>query len=193
MANHPRWRRRKILVNNKLQFRFTALLLLQMSIILAVLAVLVYSHVNRTAEIALSVPFLDGPARLQLQHEFIDNVQGFYGRSIVLMAITATTIVLFGLFASHKIAGPAIKLQTYLNAVTGGDFSQRISFRRDDNLDDFACHVNQVADAIEGRRNRAQEIASELARRSGELEDSNERERFLAEAEHLIAEYKATI
>lgn len=193
MAGFPRWRRRTFLVNRRMQFRFIFLLLLQMSIILTALGLLVHSHVARVGEIALDVPMVDAPAHLALENELIDNVHGFYVRSLGLLGATVLLLVLFGLLASHKLAGPVLKLERYLNAVADGDYSQRIAFRRNDHLDELAQSVNRTAASFEDRRDRTRILAQQLALASGELGERGGHGRAVAEMDEILAELRRVV
>ena len=193
MARYPRWRRRTLMVNRRVQLRFISLLLLQMSFILSALGILIHSHVTRTAEIAEAVPFVDTHTRMAIQNELIDNIHGFYVRSLVLIAVTAAVMILFGLLASHKLAGPVVKLQHYLNAVADGDYSQRIAFRHKDHLEPFAESINRTVESIESKRARARELGTQLAARSAELESGPRRLRLIAEMEGMVAELRGAI
>lgn len=193
LPTYPWMRRRKFLVNHQLQLRLLLLFLLQMSVIMTVLGFLVHSHVTQTAEVAMRMPVTDALRRMAMQQEVIDNVHGFYLRSLGLMALTVTMLVGFGLLASHKIAGPVVNLGRFLDTMATGDYSKRISFRRKDNLDDFARHVNSMAESIEDRRARAREIATELVRRCEQLDSGLSRREFLHDAQRLIGEYKEVL
>lgn len=193
MTDHPKWRRRNFLVHPKVQVRFIALLLLQMSIILAALGILVNSHVTRVADIALAAPGIDPGAWLRMQGEILDNMHGFYMRSLFLIAATTVLMVAFGVLASHKLAGPVIKLRRFLSTLTEGDFSQRIAFRRKDHLDGFAESLNRMTAAFQARRDRMRTIARDLAGRCERLQDAGDRERLLDEMQHLAGALKEAV
>ena len=185
-------RRTRYLVRHRSQLKFMAMLMLQMSIILAALGLLIYTHVDELASVAGTLP-QDEPNRIALQYDMIDGVHGFYVRSLVLVGFTTLLLVMFGILASHKLAGPIVKLQGYLRAVTAGDYSRKISFRRYDHLDEFAQHLNVTVESLEQRRLQARELAIELARRGQHLERSSDREQMLTDMGKLVSEMRRVI
>jgi nitrogen fixation/metabolism regulation signal transduction histidine kinase len=114
-------------------------------------------------------------------------------RSLFLLGTTVAVMVLFGLLSSHKLAGPVVSLERHLRAVADGNYESRVTFRKKDNLDDFAQGLNQMAEAIENRRNRARQIAAEIWRRCEGLPSGSDSPSFLADAERLIARYKEAL
>ena len=156
------WRRRHYLVKTRLQVRFITLLLLQMGFILASLALVVNSHMSLNEQIAASVPLVEGRDRLVLQSELGDVQATFYSRSLLMLAGTTVILIGFGLLASHRLAGPIVKLERYINAVADGDLSQRIAFRRTDHLDEFADSLNDAIECLDQRQLRSRELGIEL-------------------------------
>ena len=193
MLSRPRWRRRTFLVNRKLQLRFMALLLLQMGIILGALGVLVRSHLTRAVEIASNLPLAAAGEHYALTQEMTEHIQGFYTRSLVLAGCTITLLLCFGLLASHKLAGPLVKLERYLHAVADGDHTQRIAFRRNDHLDGFAASVNRMTDSLERRSEHARELALELARRAQSGLDESDPRTTLTEMRRLVIGLKEAV
>lgn len=58
---------------------------------------------------------------------------------------------LIGLFFSNSIVGPIPRLQKTLRAMAAGDYSQRLSFRPGDALEDLAADMNALAEELESR------------------------------------------
>jgi len=187
-------RRRKYLVNRQFQYRYMALLMLQMSAILASLGLLVFSHVQRTTEIAMNLPFVEGISNAALLSDLSDNLHGFHLRSLMLLALISVILVVFGLMGSHRLAGPMIKLENFLNLLAAGDFSQRITFRRHDFLDEFADRINQTVESISVRRVRANELRQQIAETwSAGLGDVRERPVAIAEMRRLLGELRQVV
>jgi methyl-accepting chemotaxis protein len=55
---------------------------------------------------------------------------------------------MIGLFFSNSIVGPIPRLQSALQAMAAGDFSQRLKFRPGDALEDLATDVNALAERL---------------------------------------------
>jgi len=187
------WRRRNYLVRRRFQVRFITLLLLQMSVILASIGLVVFTHSSEVNGIAANIPFAGGVNRTALLAEVVDNAHGFYVRSLVLLGFTTLLMVLFGLLASHRLAGPLFKLERYLNTVADGDYSQKIAFRRQDFLDDFATQINSTMESLEDRRLQARELGIELFRRARKLDGTPDRDHMVAEMEGLVSGLRGAI
>jgi len=55
---------------------------------------------------------------------------------------------------SHRIVGPMNRLKQTLEAIGRGDFSQRITIRHDDALEDLANTINRMAENLQQRSPR---------------------------------------
>jgi methyl-accepting chemotaxis protein len=78
---------------------------------------------------------------------------------VVLLALLASTVVVT-LYVSHKIGGPLYRLNKGIQAIGEGDLKGRIRLRENDQLMDFASHINWMVDNL-GLRVR--QIRSEVA------------------------------
>ncbi len=67
-----------------------------------------------------------------------------YTNLITLFLITLATIGVT-LFVSHKIAGPMFRLEAGMQAIQSGDLTQRISFRKKDQVEVMAENFNKMA------------------------------------------------
>ena len=69
--------------------------------------------------------------------------------TLLVELIVAIPIVLFlGIRQSHRIVGPMNRLKLVLEAIGNGDFSQRITLRQGDALEDLAKTINQMAERL---------------------------------------------
>ena len=59
-----------------------------------------------------------------------------------------------GVRQSHRIVGPMNRLKRMLEAIGQGDFSQRITLRKGDALEDLAAAINQMAESLQQRSPR---------------------------------------
>ena len=62
---------------------------------------------------------------------------------VLILCVTA------GLLASHKIAGPLFRIIRFLGTVTKGDYSQRVTLRKGDELQDLADAVNKLVEKLD--------------------------------------------
>jgi methyl-accepting chemotaxis protein len=74
--------------------------------------------------------------------------------NLIFWILIAVGITLLGIFYSHKIAGPLVRVRRYAATLAEGRFDQRISFREKDVLHPLATALNEVAEGYEGREKR---------------------------------------
>ena len=68
---------------------------------------------------------------------------------VVVLPIVLFFLFLWGLVLSHRFAGPIFRLERELERIGQGDFSQRVHFRRKDELKSVAERLNRVLDTVE--------------------------------------------
>ncbi len=83
-------------------------------------------------------------------------------------------IVLLSVLYTHRIAGPLQRIKLFAGAVTGGDLSTALKFRKKDAIHSFGDSLNSMN---EGWRERVLALTSY----AGQLEDAVKECRFLAE------------
>jgi len=76
--------------------------------------------------------------------------------TLLVELLLAIPIVFYlGMQQSHRIVGPMNRLKHALQAVGKGDFSQRISLRQGDALEDLAKAINRMAESLAQRSPRS--------------------------------------
>ncbi len=58
----------------------------------------------------------------------------------------------------HKLVGPTVAFRRHINALKKGDFSSRIKLRKNDAFSDVATDLNELAEILERRYARVQEL-----------------------------------
>ena len=79
--------------------------------------------------------------------------------ALLLMAAALTTVCLIvsvgsALVLSHRIAGPAYRIQRSLHRVTAGDLDFKVVLRRNDCFEELSESFNEMIDAIGARTER---------------------------------------
>ena len=93
---------------------------------------------------------------------------------LIQLAIAGGLVALLALFASHKIAGPTVRLVSLLRIIGAGKLPGPVHFRAGDQTGRLASHFNRVTerlasrhtdvvDQIAGLRNACAELQSVLA------------------------------
>lgn len=72
--------------------------------------------------------------------------------TLLIELLLAIPLVFFlGIRQSHRIVGPLTRIKRTIEAIGAGDFSQHITVRHGDALEDLAATINQMADNLRQR------------------------------------------
>jgi methyl-accepting chemotaxis protein len=69
-------------------------------------------------------------------------------RVLFVMLLISPIVIMTGVYASHKIAGPIYRIERFLASMAEGDFSTPIILRKNDELAILADGINRVADSV---------------------------------------------
>ena len=89
-----------------------------------------------------------------------------------MIAATAFVQIVFGIYTSHKLAGPALKMRRTLDRAASGDFSVRVSFRRGDQLEELASSLNRMLERLGTDQTTARAELEALERCLDRVEES---------------------
>ena len=146
----PRWRRRRTLVNSSHQLRFTTVLLLQMTSVLIAIAAFSFIESQR----AMSLVLQHTSAHPLLSHRLHTSNQSFLMKVLLVVGMAAVVQVLFGIFMSHKLAGPIVKMSQVLDRIGRGDYDGDVHFRQGDQLEDVAETLNSLLTNLRHERSQ---------------------------------------
>ena len=68
------------------------------------------------------------------------------------LAFVAMLCTGIGIIVSHRIAGPIDRMIKFVNKLTAGDYSRRLTLREKDELKDLASAINELVDKLEGQK-----------------------------------------
>ncbi len=73
--------------------------------------------------------------------------------TMVVQIITAAVFIYWeGLYMTHKIVGPWVRIRRMLEEIGNGNFSLRINLRKADEFHDVAAWINHMCDKLEKLR-----------------------------------------
>lgn len=143
-------REKKFLINQNFQLQFMASLVIVSVISMAIIYIandyFFHSYVLRGQ--ALNLP-PDHPFFLMIHEQKL-----FMTRVFIIVAGAISTLAgLWGLFYSHKIAGPLYRLHQYFSdaAKTAQPLEKKIYFREDDFFQEIPDSINNYIDSVERR------------------------------------------
>lgn len=133
-------RRRRYLVNKKLQLQFSLLLVIQAGVPIILLGIVLYI-VNKKYLITLQR--IIGEAALC--DPSIQNILTFSMLAVVVLLITTTVLLTFiGIRFSHRIAGPLYKLEESMERLARGEKIDFIHFRKTDIVNSLSDKFNAI-------------------------------------------------
>ncbi len=74
------------------------------------------------------------------------------------LGVIVVVVLLIGLFLSHKIIGPVLRLSSTLNRINKGDFKARIKLRSGDEFLRLGDEINVLANRLESLSKEIPEI-----------------------------------
>ena len=70
---------------------------------------------------------------------------------LVELLVSIPIVFVLGIQQSHRVVGPVARLKRMIEAIGDGDFSQRITLRHGDTLEDLAKSINQMVEKLQQR------------------------------------------
>lgn len=131
-------RRHKYLVNKIFQFRYMALIIVPLVILLSAIYYLIYYAVFREMLIPEAVAVTLLPAMKK-----VDIVMA------ISMPIVLFLLLRMALIYSNRIIGPIPRLERELDKVLSGDYSVRIKTRDNDELKSFVSKINLLLEKVD--------------------------------------------
>ena len=136
------YRRRQLIVNRPLQYRFIGAMLL----ILLALSGIALATVSLTLWVTLRT---FGQAHDPVAVALLTTV----GWSLALeLLIVAPFVIWMGVVLTHKVAGPLIRIQAALVRMTNGNYDINLRLRKADALVELAEGLNRLAASLRSRR-----------------------------------------
>ena len=141
MQNSAKYRRKRYFIAKKFQLKYVGMILLLVSLTAIMCSYIIYYTMMLTMGDKLANVYPQG--RLMS----IVNMVNF---RILLATIflVAPLVVIIGIYASHKIAGPIYRIEKFLGSMADGDLSLPLTLRRNDELISLASGISRVVDSV---------------------------------------------
>lgn len=154
-TNKKPYKRRTILIKKDLQFRYVALIFISVAIGFLIVGFEVAWNISRL--------FSERPALLA---PLIGEIELIIPMFIVKLLIYLIVILIVSVVISHRLAGPLYKFEKSAEMVGGGDLTQRMRLRKDDQLTEMQNKFNEMVSNIQNKVNISRKTVTEV---SGEL------------------------
>lgn len=140
MPANVKYRRTQYLVAKKFQLRYVGLILLLVSLTAILCSYVIYY--------TMMVTMGDKLANVYPQGRLMSIVSTVNLRILLSLILVAPLVVIVGIMASHKIAGPIYRIEKFLTSMAAGELSQHITLRKNDELVSLANGINTVIDSL---------------------------------------------
>lgn len=140
MANAVKYRRTRYIIAAKFQLRYVGLILMLVFLTGILCSYVVYY--------TMMLGMGDKLANVYPQGRLISIVNMVNLRLFLSLILVAPFVVIIGIFASHKIAGPIYRIEKFLGDMANGDYSSILTLRKNDELMPLAAGINRVLDSI---------------------------------------------
>ena len=140
-AGKPQFKRRQYIVDPAYQIRFVT------RVFLIVLAVAVIGSLIATALVWATMY----KPELGNQDYLIVAIEAVAMTLLAELILSLPLVFVLSIRQSHRIVGPINRLKRCLAAIGAGDYSQRITLRKGDALEELAKSINEMAQALQRR------------------------------------------
>ena len=140
MKQGATYKRTQYLIAKKFQLKYVGMILLLVSLTAVMCSYVVYYTMMLTMG--------DKLANVYPQGRLISIVNMVNLRILFSMLLVAPLVIIVGIYASHKIAGPIYRIEKFLGSMADGDLSLPLTLRRNDELMSLANGINRVIDSV---------------------------------------------
>jgi len=140
MAEQVAYRRKKYLIAKKFQLKYVGMILLLVTLTAVMCSYVIYY--------TMMITMGDKLANVYPQGRLMSIVNTMNARILVSMLLIAPLVVMIGIFASHRIAGPIYRIEKRLVSLVGGDLTAPLTLRRNDELMSLASGINMVTESM---------------------------------------------
>ena len=140
MRQDTTYRRTQYFIAKKFQLRYVGMILLLVYLTAVMCSYVIYYTMMLTMG--------DKLANVYPQGRLISIVNMVNFRILLSMLLVAPLVIVIGIYASHKVAGPIYRIEKFLGSMAGGDLSMLLTLRRNDELISLADGINRVIDSV---------------------------------------------
>ena len=180
-------KRRNYFIDKKFQSNF----IIKFCLLVAAAGALIMVALYVLTKKATTVSFVNSRVIVQSTADFIFPVliQTF----IVATVLISLATIIFTLFISHRIAGPAFRFKKVLKSIAEGDFCGECRIRKNDSLHDVAVAINKVMEnmriALKETDTRISSL-KETVKNMPDQASSNNLKKIISELEKTFRHFK---
>lgn len=155
----PKFKRSQYFIHTRFQLKYVGLILILMFVTALLCSYVIYY----TSMILLGEKL----ASVYPQGRLADLIASVNLRMLLTVLVMTPIVAVIGIYLSHKIAGPAARMEKILNVMASGDLRSRMVLRKGDELTMIAGAINRLQESL---RLTITDQRSALGKVIGELE-----------------------
>lgn len=160
--------RRQYLINKQLQLSYAWLLIICVGIVMIIFGLSLWYVSKVHLNLFHSIVGEDA-----LPQSYISSIQNqFLLGTLIAVAVVSCLLLLLGIYASHKIAGPAYRITKSLNLVGVEDEMDTIQIRKRDQLKEMADAFNHMVHALKDRMYQDMRLIDQVRAKIVQLHES---------------------
>jgi len=140
MKQGTAYRRTQYFIAKKFQLKYVGMILLLVSLTAVMCSYVTYYTMMLTMG--------DKLANVYPQGRLIAIVNMVNFRILLSMLLVTPLIIMIGIYASHKIAGPIYRIEKFLGLMANGDLSLTLTLRKNDELASLAGGINRFVESV---------------------------------------------
>ncbi len=160
--------RKQYLVNKEMQLSYAWLLILCVGLVILIFGLSLW-YVNK---VHLNL-FHNIVGEEALPQGYINSVQNqFLAGTVVAVAVVSCLLLVLGIYASHRIAGPALRITKNLNRIGVENEMDTIQLRRKDQLKEMADAFNHMVHALKDKMYQDMRLIDQVKSKIVQLHES---------------------
>lgn len=136
----PKFKRTQYWVSGRFQGKYVGLILLLTFLTAALCSYVVYY--------TSMISFGEKLASIYPQGRLVSAVNIINIRIIISVLLITPLIALIGIYLSHQIAGPIVRMEHYMNDMASGNLAGKLVLRKGDELIMLADGINRLTESI---------------------------------------------
>lgn len=145
MAEQKKYKRSQYIVEKNIQYRYVELILINLLIFFIITVAVIYFSGWRELIQKLS--------NVYPQAMMVGILNKIYLRLWIGFLLLLPIAFISAILASHKIAGPLVRIKRSLNQMISGDYNLTVKLRKGDHLQDVAELLNKLVASIKNKKN----------------------------------------
>lgn len=136
----PKFKRTQYWVSGRFQGKYVGLILLLTFLTAALCSYVVYY--------TSMISFGEKLASIYPQGRLVSAVNIINIRIIISVLLITPLVALIGIYLSHQIAGPIVRMEHYMNDMASGNLAGKLVLRKGDELIMLADGINRLTESI---------------------------------------------